>query len=166
MCIVLCFMLYCIALHEILLKACILFHISALHNFIQTALLGLLLLLPLTYSFLLNHINLHYTQKRFRNSTKRVLKEENNETRHLERWFSGNQKQIDIYLHEISHKVINNSKFLRLEWLEQENLNNVKRMLKHRSWRSSSIWQGIYILICCESFSPICPVKMRLCVLM
>lgn len=44
-----------------------------------------------------------------------------------------NQDQIDIYLHEFSMKIINSSKFLRFEWLEQEEMNDVRRMLKHQN---------------------------------
>jgi len=59
------------------------------------------------------------------------MKEESRDNEHMERWFSGNHKQIGKYLHEVTRKVMNNPKFLRLEWLEEENLNNIKRLLKH-----------------------------------
>lgn len=60
------------------------------------------------------------------------MERESNENGHLERWFSSNHKQIGIYLHEVCHKVINIPKFLRFEWLEEENLNNIKRLQKYK----------------------------------
>jgi len=41
--------------------------------------------------------------------------EESSENGHLERWFSGNQKPIKIYLHDVSKKFINSPKFLTME---------------------------------------------------
>jgi len=70
-----------------------------------------------------------------RKRTKRVLIkrascEDNNETNYLERWFVGNQESINDYYRRYSRKAIISPKFLSMEWLKEENLDEVRDILK------------------------------------
>jgi len=49
---------------------------------------------------------------------------------HLEGWFSGEDKKIEKYLHELSRKVINNPKFITFNWLKEQKLMEVMSLLK------------------------------------
>jgi len=61
---------------------------------------------------------------------KRASSEDNNETDYLERWFVGNQESIDDYNQRYSRKAIISRKFLSMEWLKIEKLNEVRDILK------------------------------------
>jgi len=54
------------------------------------------------------------------------------ETCYLERWFSRNQESIEDYYHEVSKKAIISPKFIRMEWLEEEKLDEVRNLLKYQ----------------------------------
>lgn len=53
------------------------------------------------------------------------------EDNHKEKWFLGNWEKIEVYLHEISRKIINSPKFLMFASLKLEKILDVRRMLKH-----------------------------------
>jgi len=57
---------------------------------------------------------------------------DNSEVGYLKRWFFGNQERIDVYHHEVSRRVITSPKFLRMDWLEEEKLDEVRELLKHQ----------------------------------
>jgi len=53
------------------------------------------------------------------------------ETGHLETWFPGDRDHIKIYLLEYNKIIINSPKNLKLSWLKDEKLHDVRKMLKH-----------------------------------
>jgi len=59
--------------------------------------------------------------------------EDNNETDYLERWFVGNQDNIDDYYKLYSRKVIISPKVLSMGWLKEESLDEVRNMLKFQN---------------------------------
>jgi len=56
--------------------------------------------------------------------------DDNNESGFLTRWFGDNMESINEYHREFNHKTFGNPKFLRMEFLRNENLNQVVDMLK------------------------------------
>jgi len=56
--------------------------------------------------------------------------DDNNESDFLTRWFGGNMESINEYHREFSQKTFVNPKFLRMEFLRNENLNQVVDILK------------------------------------
>jgi len=56
--------------------------------------------------------------------------DDNNESGFLARWFGGNMESINEYHREFSQKAFVNPKFLRMEFLRNENLNQVVDLLK------------------------------------
>jgi len=63
---------------------------------------------------------------------KRPESVDNNESNYLERWFLGNQESIEEYYQEYSRKIIISLKFLRMEWLKEEKLDEARDLLKHQ----------------------------------
>jgi len=55
---------------------------------------------------------------------------DNSEAWYLEKWFSENQESIDEYYREYSRKAIISPKFIRMQWLKEEKLNEVRDLLK------------------------------------
>jgi len=53
-----------------------------------------------------------------------------NETGYLERWFTGNHESMEEYHKEYSKKAIITPKFLRMLWLKEEKLDEVREALK------------------------------------
>ena len=53
-----------------------------------------------------------------------------NEAGYLERWFAGNQESMEEYPREHSRKAIIAPKFIRMLWLKEEKLDEVKEALK------------------------------------
>jgi len=53
-----------------------------------------------------------------------------NETGYLERWFVGNHESMEEYHKEYSRKAIIAPKFLRMLWLKEEKLDEVREALK------------------------------------
>jgi len=62
---------------------------------------------------------------------KRVETVDNNEFGYLERWFSRNQESIEGYYREFSRKAIISPKFIRMEWLKEKKLDEMRDLLKH-----------------------------------
>jgi len=56
--------------------------------------------------------------------------DDNNEFGFLTRWFGGNMESINEYHREFIQKAFVNPKFLRMEFLRNENLNQVEDILK------------------------------------
>jgi len=50
---------------------------------------------------------------------------------HLEKWFTGEQTQMVTYLHEVSQKSIIVPKYIRTDWLKEEQLDEVRRMINY-----------------------------------
>ena len=53
----------------------------------------------------------------------------------LEGWFSGDNKLIERYHFETSTKVINNPKIVSFDWLKNQKLDNVRKLLKDQLLR-------------------------------
>jgi len=53
----------------------------------------------------------------------------------LEGWFSGDNELIERYRFKTSTKVINNPKVVSFDWLKNQKLDNVRRLLKDQSLR-------------------------------
>jgi len=68
--------------------------------------------------------------------------DDNNETGFLTRWFGDNMESINEYQREFSHKTFVNPKFLRMEFLRNENLNQVVDILKFQSLNALSNCPG------------------------
>jgi len=50
----------------------------------------------------------------------------------LESWFAGEIELIEKYLHETSRKVINTPKLISFSWMKQQNLTEVRNLLKEQ----------------------------------
>ena len=128
-----CFML--LFLFSILNTAfpCILLHITILHTCILRcfACSNTPFYSINTYSLTMSSFSTP-KKKTKRSVGERAMQEENSVVGYLERRFLSNQEQIKVYHHEVRRKAINNPKFLRMEWLEEEKLDDVRRMLKHQ----------------------------------
>jgi len=71
--------------------------------------------------------------------------DDNNESGFLARWFDGNMEGINEYHREFSRKAFVNPKFLRMEFLKNENLNQVADLLKcQRLERFVKLSRNIY----------------------
>jgi len=49
---------------------------------------------------------------------------------HLETWFLGGNEKIESFVHEISREVINTPKLLSFNWMKEQNLKEVRKVLK------------------------------------
>jgi len=70
------------------------------------------------------------TKKVIAKSVEQHDSDDNNDSGFLTRWFGGNMESINEYHREFSQKTFVNPKFLRMEFLRNENLNQVVDMLK------------------------------------
>jgi len=71
--------------------------------------------------------------------------DDNNESGYLARWFDGNMESINEYHREFSRKAFVNPKFLRMEFLKNENLNQVANVVKfHKLERFVKLSGNIY----------------------
>jgi len=61
---------------------------------------------------------------------KNVELSEFNETCYLERWFVGNYKSVEEYHREFNRKVIISPKVLKMLWLKEEKLDDVRKALR------------------------------------
>ena len=66
---------------------------------------------------------------------------------HLERWFSGNDEQIQTYLYEVNRKVLIAPKFVRIQWLKEEKLKEIKKPLAYQKLKDFVSIGALYTLI-------------------
>jgi len=68
----------------------------------------------------------------------------NNESSFLARWFHRNKESIEEYHREFNTKVFVNPKFLRMEFVRNENLNQIADLLKIQLERFVKLTRNIY----------------------
>ena len=54
----------------------------------------------------------------------------------LENWFAGDSEAMTRFIHETSRKQVNVPKVLEFSWLKEENLTEVKTLVKHKKLKS------------------------------
>jgi len=70
------------------------------------------------------------TKKALMKNAELVNSDDDNEAGFLMRWFNGNKESMEEYHKEYSRKTFVNPKFLKMEFLINENLNQVADLLK------------------------------------
>jgi len=63
-------------------------------------------------------------------SSKRIKTRVVRRGRHIEAWFSGEDEEIEKYLHETSRTTINNPKLISFTWLKEQKLGELRSLLK------------------------------------
>jgi len=112
---------------------CIQTHTKALHTFIHSSSIVPTFIHFRNLSTLPTMASSSNPKKRTKRAVvKRAEQIDNSETGYLERWLSWNQESIEDYYREFSRKEIIRPKFIRMEWLKEEKLEEVRDLLKHR----------------------------------
>ena len=131
-CIVQCFVCLFIRVSLNWNRSCIHFHTPYTTHYVNTKSLE-----PIEHSALAFNQTMASSSASRKRTKRAVVKQveqhdsdDNIESGFLARWFTGNMESINEYHREFSQKAFVNPKFLRMEFLRNENLNQVVDLLK------------------------------------